>query len=316
MTGSDFNEAVLTEACSKAQPETGHEALIAGLQPALPGLALRHVATRTGWHRIGGVVTADFQRVAHSLREWAETVSGHDMFALYEDFADSGLITTRFDGKTHYFAAPTGPRAPDFVQIEVEELVEVADRPLFVNGDVPDDIEELIDPPGAFAARLPARVLTPPRYFFHAVTDIDKLVADQVGSQGSDLRYIRFLEEWDRSSAGISREFCRHFALRRLPFRDRFGERKIEATPLSAIPLEQPDPAVADISGVALARYLQDYDRRGGFPMAWYFAMLIEKRALITLAQAVYLDHQRNYRYLAERDFALLAEWMKTPYSF
>ena len=311
-----LNEIHLDKACGEAAPAADHAALLAAVRELLPDLAFRHALTRSGWHRIGGVVTADLGRVATNLRQWAETESDHDMFALYEDYADSGYLTTRFDGRTHYFVAPTGARAPDFFQLEVEELVEVVDRPLFVDDEMPDDIEEFLDPPGAIEARVEPQALAAPRYIYRAITDIDDLVADQVTSEGSDLRYIRFLEEWDRSSAGGRERFCDHFVLRLLPFRDRFGEHKIEATPLPIDPLPAADPAAAAMSGAALANFLQGYDAAAGFPMAWYFAMLIRKKAMADTAQPVWLDYGRNYRYLPERDLPILKGWMRKPYSF
>jgi hypothetical protein len=250
------------------------------------------------------------------LRAWAETESEHDMVALYEQFALEDLITTRLDGKTHYFVAPTGERAPDFVQIEIEELQEIVDRPLFVDDYVPDEIEDLIDPPGGFEARLEPVSLAKPRYAFREATDVDELVAGHVTSEGSDLRYIRFLEEWDRSSAGAKARFSYHFVLRMLPFRDRFGERKIEATPLIAGELpDLPDDA-SNLSGAPLANILQAFDRQMGFPMAWYFSMPIKKKEMTKIAEAVYLDHQRNYNYLPERDLKVLEGWIRKPYSF
>jgi len=238
------------------------------------------------------------------------------MFKLFVEHGGKGLLTTRHEGKTHYFTAPTGPKAADFVQIEVEELVEVVDRPLFVDDHIPDDIEELIDPPGAEEARLAPRQLAAPRYAFRGITEVAPLVAKHKASEGSDLRYIRFLEEWDAASAGAAAPFCHHFVLRLLPFRDRFGERKVEATPLACGKLPAVDVAAAKLSGVPLASYLQDFDKRAGFPLAWYFLMLIHKKALIDIAQAVYTDARRNYRYLPDRDLAVLETWIRRPYSF
>lgn len=306
----------LAEFCNICFPDPAHDALISGVMEILPEFDFHHVLTRSGWHRIGGVVTGDYQKIAPNLRQWAESESDHDMFVLYEKYGADGYLTTRFDGRTHYFVAQTGKRSPDFVQLEVEELVEVVDHPLFIDDQIPDDIEELLDSSGASQAQLEPRALSQPRYMFRELTDIDELVADQAMSAGSDLRYIRFLEEWDRSSAGLKARFSDHFALRMLPFIDRFGERKIEATPLPADRLEIPTRDFSALSGRVLSDFLQNFDRNAGFPMAWYFTMLIEKKAMTSLAQAVYLDHQRNYRYLPERDLAVLEGWMSKPYSF
>ena len=310
------SEVYLDDLCGTTPPDADHAGLIAGVARLLPDLSFHRALTRTGWHRIGGVVDEDGERIAFNLRQWAETESDHDMFALYERFADAGYLTTRFDGRTHYFVAPMGDRAPNFVQLEVEEIVEVVDRPLFVDDEVPDDIEELLDPPGAFGARLEPMVLAPPRYIFRAITDVADLVAEHVTAGGSDLRYIRFLEEWDRSSAGDTTRFCDHFILRLLPFQDRFGEQKVEATPLPIDTLAIPKEGIGTLSGRALADYLTDYDKAAGFPMAWYFAMVLLKKTLTAIPAAVFTDVKHNYRYLPERDIAVLEGWMHKPYSF
>ena len=306
----------LDRAFCEIDPTDDHTALLQSISTLLPELSFSYRLTRSGWHRIGGVVTGELEPVAPSLRQWAESSSDHDMFALYEQYGASDYLTTRLDGKTHYFTASTGKRAPDFVQLEVEELVEVADHPLFIDDLIPDDIEELLDPTDAIKARVEPKILAAPRYVFRELTDIDELVADQVTSEGSDLRYIRCVEEWDRSSAGAKAQFCDHFVLRMLSFRDRFGERKVEATPLPVSELPLPDEAATSLSGTPLANFLLDYDKQAGFPMAWYFAMLINKKTMPQIAQAVYLDHQRNYRYLPDRDLEVLEGWVRKPYSF
>ena len=306
----------LAHVCAKVSPGTHHVSLIEAISTILPDVPFRYRKTRADWYRIGGLLDADRKKVAASLREWAEDESDHDIFALYGKFGAADYVTTRFDGKTHYFVAPDGPNAADFIQLQVEELVEVVDRPLFVNGEVPDDIEELLDPNGAYRARLAPDEVTPAVYDFRSIIDISALVADQLSSEGSDLRYIRFLEEWDKSTAASKHRFCDHFVLQTLPFMDRFGERKIEAMPLPVKPFALPEDAVLSYSGSALCNFLHDYDRKAGFPMAWYFAMLIDKKNWPQIATTVYQDHQRYYRYLPEKDLAVLEHWIHYPYSF
>ena len=310
-----YSEAQFVAACEGAAPSDEHGDLLNRINGFAGNTPFHHVLTRTGWHRLGGVVTADGARVADSLRKWAEDESGGDMFALYESHADAGLATTRFDGKMHYFVAPLGAGSRDFLQLEVEELVEVVDRPLFVDDQIPDDIEELCDPPGALEARFDAEILTPARYGFHAATDIGELVARDSAGGPSDRRYIRLLREWEATSAAGSR-FSDHFVLRLFPFLDRFGEHKIEATPLPVRALPEPSPDNRELSGAELASFLIGYNERAGFSMAWYFMMLIQKKELVGLAQAAYLDHQTGYRYLADADLAVLENWIREPYNF
>ncbi len=316
MIHEEFSEAWLVALCAATPPSVEHAELLCGVNDQMDGVRFCHTLSRSGWHRIGGVVTATGDRVATSLRHWAEAESDGDMFALYEAHADSGLATTRFEGTMHYFTAPIGNRAGDFIQLEVEELVEVVDRPLFVDDAIPDDIEDLLDPVGALDARLDPQVLAPPRYVFHAITDIGRMIEAQRDDGGSDLRYLRFLREWDASSAGARHRFCEYFVLRLLPFLDRFGEHKVEATPLSVTDLEDPGEDMTKVSGAPLANFLHAYDARASYPMAWYFAMLLNKGAMVGIAQTAYLDYGRNYRYLADKDHAILDAWMRSPYSF
>nr|WP_321443219.1 hypothetical protein [uncultured Cohaesibacter sp.] len=306
----------LERICRMVPPGVHHVSLVEAVSTILPDYTFRYRTTRSDWHRIGGVVDANFNRIAMNLRQWAEDECDHDVFALYEKFGAEGYFTTRFDGQTHYFVAPNGDGAAGFVQLEVEELTEVVDHPLFIDDQVPDDIEDLLDPVGAFAARVEARPLGASKYDFRSITDIGDLVSRQVSSEGSDLRYIRFLEEWDKSSAASKGRFCDHFVLKLLSFMDRFGEHKIEATPLPIKSLPVPGPSVLALSGSELSNYLHDYDRKAGFPMAWYFAMLTEKKIWPQIATTVYSDHRDDYRYLPEKDLAVLEHWIRYPYSF
>ena len=308
--------AQLKEICSKVKPGRHHVSLVEAVGTVLPDLNFRYRTTLSGWYRLGGVVDEDGNRIADNLRAWAEAESDHDMFALYEQYGLADYFTTRLDGKCHYFVAPTGQDAADFVQLKVEELTEVVDRPLFVNDQVPDDLEDLLDPHGAFAARVEPKEMTPPRYVFHSVTDISALVSSQLSSEGSDLRYIRFLEEWGKTTASSKERFSDHFVLKLLPFLDRFGERKTEATPVPVKKLPLPSDNVATMSGTSLSHFLKEYDKNAGFPMAWYFNMLVEQKIWPQIATAVYMDHQRNYRYLPDKDLEVLENWIRFPYVF
>ncbi|WP_321449689.1 hypothetical protein [uncultured Cohaesibacter sp.] len=308
--------AQLKEICSKIKPGTHHVSLVEAISTILPDLSFRYRTTLSGWYRLGGLVDDEGNRIATNLRQWAEAESDHDMFALYEQYGGADYYTTRLDGKCHYFVAPTGKGAADFVQLKVEEMTEVIDRPLFVNDLVPDDLEDLLDPQGAFAARVAPTEIAPPRYVFHSITDISALVSNQLSSEGSDLRYIRFLEEWGKTTASSKQRFSDHFVLKLLPFLDRFGERKTEATPVPVKKLPLPSDNVANMSGTSLSHFLKEYDKNAGFPMAWYFNMLVEQKIWPQIATAVYMDHQRNYRYLADKDLEVLENWIRFPYVF
>lgn len=314
---SCLDVTLLVDACRTAVPAPCHRVLLDKIERAACGLDFRLTLTRTGWHRPVGIVAADGRRITDNLRAWAEAESGGDIFALVERHGTSDYLATRFDGKTHYFTASCGDRATDFVQLEVEEIREVVDRPLFHEDRIPDDIEDFLDPIGAPKVDIEHRPLGDARYVFHGITDIADLVGKHAGATAaSDRRYIRFLEEWDRSSAGAQARFCEHWVLRLFRYTDRFGEHKIEATPLPARDIVVPAIPVQEPRGVDLARLLHAIDHDAGLPMAWYFHMLIKKKGLTRLPPAIYEDHQGDFGYVPTRDLAIVARWIKQPYSF
>ena len=308
---------LLADACRTADPTNGHQALFDSIARAACGLDFRLTLTRTGWHRPAGIVAGDGRRISDNLRAWAEAESEGDVFTLVEKHGARGYLATRFDGKTHYLTAPCGDRAIDFVQLEVEEIREVVDRPLFDEDRIPDDIEDFLDPvvtPKVDIVRWP---LGEARYVLHSITDIADLVRKHAGATAaSDRRYIRFLEEWNHSSAGAQARFCEHWALRLFRFTDRFGEQKVEATPLPARQITAPPIAAQEPHGVDLAHLLHAIDHDAGYPMAWYFHMLIKKKSLTRLPPAICDDHMGDYCYVPERDLAIVSRWIKQPYSF
>ena len=313
-----FHDAAkLADACRAASPDPGHRALLNNIARTASGLDFRLTLTRVGWHRPAGIVSADGRRVTDNLRAWTENESGGDIFALLGKYGASGYLATRFDGKTHYLTAPCGDSATDFVQVEVEEIREVVDRPLFDEDRIPDDIEDFLDPvvtPNVDIVHWP---LEEARYVFHSITDIADLVRKHASAAAaSDRRYIRLLEEWDRSSASTQARFSDHWALRLFRFTDRFGEQKVEATPLPARGITVPPIAAQEPRGVELAHLLHTIDRAAGFPMGWYFHMLIRKKDLTRLPPAIHNDHLGEFRYLPARDLAILSRWITQPYSF
>ena len=312
-----LDTAMLVDACRSANPDPGHRALLNNIARATGGLDFRLTLTRAGWHRPVGIVSADGRRITDNLRAWAEHESGGDILALLDKHGASGYLATRFDGKTHYFTAPHGEGAADFIQLEVEEIREVVDRPLFDEDHIPDDIEDFLDPvvtPNVDIVHWP---LGETRYIFHSITDIADLVSKHTGATAaSERRYIRFLEEWHHSSARSQARFSDHWALRLFRFTDRFGEQKVEATPLPAREITVPPIAAPEPRGVELAHLIHAIDRDAGFPMAWYFHMLIQKKDLTRLPPAIHDDHLGEFRYVPARDLAIVSRWITQPYSF
>ena len=72
-------EIAVGSACATLPAPGDLNALIAVLREMLPGIEPRHALTRGGWHRLGGLVDEDGQRIAHQILAWAEAESGGDI---------------------------------------------------------------------------------------------------------------------------------------------------------------------------------------------------------------------------------------------
>ena len=195
----------VARACAASDPERGADGLIAGLGRLWPDLAFRPVLTRGGWYRPGGVVDIDKQRIAESMRLWAEsqTCSG-DIQQVLDACLQRQLFATRLVGRTHYLTAQTGEAAADFVQLEVEELQEVLERYLSDPDWLPDSPEEFIDPLD-FPHVEPEPVSTP-RLAFRRIFSARELLDSPGPNPVKGL--LRFMADWDRSSAARSGHFC------------------------------------------------------------------------------------------------------------
>ena len=290
-------------------PQTPGELLLR-LQDVMPDLPVSHALSRGGWHRLGGVVDGDYRRVARHIRTWSEDESGGDVEALLDKCADLRGFVTRLEGVTHYLTAPSGAGAADFLQVEIEQVQEVLDRPLWDPDWLPDDLEEFIDPmdyphlqpePVAESRLLCRRVLRVPDFM-------------KSPDAGRDIK--RFFADWERSSAGESARLCDHWCLGIREFQDRSGEGHISAKPLAVgtddLP-ELPDEAVS--RGAGLANLIHGFDRNAGYHFAWFFHMLTRRRVSFGLAEAVHADQMGAFDYLPARDLAVLRDWYAQPYS-
>jgi hypothetical protein len=303
-------ELRIAKACGLEPVPDSPQGIAARIREQVPDLEVRHAMTRGGWHRLGGVVDGAYRRVAPHIREWAEAQAAGGLEPLLDRCAALGGFVTRLEGVTHYLTAPTGEGAADFLQIEVEQLQEVLERPLWDPDWLPDDVEELIDP--LDFPRLAPEPVGPPRLVFRRLVS----AADFLASQEAGPTLKRFLADWGRSSAGESARFCDHWCLYIRDLPDGSGDRHIAAKP---VPLcaddapQLPDDAVA--RGAALANLIHGFDRRVGYPFAWYFHMLTRRRVSFRLAEAVHQDLMGAFAYLPARDLAVLRDWHNAPYS-
>ena len=301
----------LAEAIAAVDASGGPEALPDVLSTIMPGFEL--VMTRGHWYRLGGVVDGDYQRVSDSIAKWAEEASDGDIDELIATHMDSGYFATRLSGRTHYLTAPCGEGAADFVQLEVEQLQEVLDRPLVDRDWYPDSMEEFVDP--IDYPRLEPEPIGKPMFRFRRVTWIDNLLNDDGAPDRGQRDLRRFFADWDASSAHEA-GFCRHWVLALREYTDRDGSVRLSAKPLSTFAEELPQlPSGESLSGANLANALHAYDREMGFPFAWFFMMLSHKASNYTLADAVLRDQIGAYDYLPARDLKVLRDWEVRPYA-
>lgn len=307
--------ARLVDVVRMASPKPGHGPLIQALDAALPDQDVKLACTRTGWHRPGGLIDGDGNRIAESLARWIEDRAGEDPLDLYMQYEGSTLLATRLCGATHYITAQTGAGPWDFIQIEVDELREIADRALFDADGPPDAIEDLLDPD--VVVHVDPTPLGPAFYQLRQAIDVTEAHARmEEASYAESLLALRFVNDWTASSAG-ERTLSRFFVFKFSDYKDRFGDRRLQATPLSnharALP---PLPSGAE-RGVELSRFLVAFDRAVGCPMAWFFHMVSGAVPdLQAIAHAVHEDVSGAYDYLPERDVEILAEWIAEPYTF
>lgn len=279
----------------------------------MPGLSFDQVATRGNWHRLGGVVDADYKPVSGNIVNWAEEASGGDVDQLVAEYADSGYFATRLAGKTHYFTAACGERPEDFVQIEIEELQEVLDRPLVERDWYPESIEEFLDP--LDYPRLAPEPLGKPYLQFRRITPVEILLTEATRENQALYNLKRFFQDWSASSASEYGPFCRHWVLALREYIDRDGECRLNAKPFSTFAgkLESLSDA-GRLHGAELANLIHGYDRRLGYPFAWFFTMLGRKSENLAVADAVLRDQMGAYDYLPVKDLKVLREWEKRPY--
>ncbi len=303
----------LAQLCSDSVVENGLDDLCDKLKGLMPELDFNHVATRGHWHRLGGVIDADYRPVSGNILQWAEENSNGDVDQLIASYSDKGYFATRLAGKTHYLSAATGDAPEAFVQIEVEELCEVLDRPLIERDWFPESIEEFIDP--LDYPRLEAEPIGDPWLQFRRITPVELLLTESSKDNQALFNLKRLFDDWSASSASECGPFCQHWALALREFTDTDGECRISAKPFSTFTgdVEELSQA-AELHGAALANMIHGYDRKLGYPFAWYFNMLGNSARNYAVAEAVLRDEMGAYDYLPARDLKVLRQWEERPY--
>lgn len=308
------NPQPLADLCGEIRPSQGMPALENALRRLMPELDFRWAITRGHWHRLGGVVNGEYQRVSENIAHWAEEESDGDVDELIAKYQDANYYATHWAGRTHYLAAPTGENPEDYLQLEVEELQEAVERPLVPEDWFPDSLEEFLEP--LDVPHLSPQPIGAPIYRFRRITHIADLLTEK--SQESDQRakLRRFFADWQASSAQKATPFCRQWVLELRQYMDRDGECRLTAKPVTLYAKALPTiPAAEALHGVELANAIHGYDRQLGYPFAWYFILLACNADNYKLAEAVLQDQSGEYDYLPQRDLQVLKEWALKPYA-
>lgn len=308
------SEKQLVRLCNEADISNGLDDLLTQINTLFPELDFKHVLTRGGWHRLGGVVDSKYNRVAENIVHWAEQECSNDPEELVLKYMDVVYFATKLAGKTHYLTAVCGDRAEQYIQLELEELQEVLDRPLAEPEWFPESMEEFFDP--LDYPRLEPEPIGKPRVIFRRITSIEELVHETVIESRHLSNILRFFEDWQSSSASTAAHFCNHWVLALREYIDRDGERQVNAKPVpSGVDTCVELPQGKQVSGPELANAIHHYDHIMGYPFSWYFMMLGTRSENFALADAVLRDQMGAYDYLAPRDLKVLRGWEANPFS-
>lgn len=302
----------LFKLCAETLPLPGHATLLDGLRKA-GGPEFSPRVSRGGWFRPGRILDAEGNCVAEDALAWLEQAwleADEDGDSFLERHAEAGYVLTLQQGVSHYLVAPWGKGAAEFLQLEIEELQEVSSHVLGAGGETPLTAEALLDRPPRAPAPTP---LGEPRYLLRRLTDIAQFIGRIQEQAGKPAPILRFLADWQASSAGQQRRFCDHWVLALTEHLDRYHQTRYGATPVAAhAPVWTGIPANR---GTVLARELHDFDRAAGYGFAWYFHMVGSRRVPRSIAPVIAADLADGMAYLPERDAALVLAWVREAYT-
>lgn len=309
----------IVDVCQNTPVIGGVSALTKALGQALPDWKFRSILTRGGWHRLGSVITADGQRFADNLEDWAQTQLDNcdgdlaEMAEMVREMhAAQTLFATRLVGQTHYLVAAAGDGPADFLQLEIEDLQEMVGPPLFTE-EAPQTLEDLIDP------ALPSSALKPvgtAHYVFRRIQHMGSFLERMRAQKPEPSPIHRMLEDWQNSSAGLTSAYYNHWVLATREHLDRYHQPLFHAQPIEVFQGPLPDfTATSGHNGLVLNEALTAFDRALGYPMAWYFHMITSRAIPHWVAQTVVEDSLAGFAYLPARDLAIVRSWLHQPYA-
>ena len=307
----------LTKLCKNTAPTHDNDLLLAALQAQNPDYQIRLARIGAEWYRLGGIVDRQGKRIATDLVEWTERTyigCGKNLQTLMDHALEQQLIATRQIGNTLHFVVQIGPKAEQFIQLDIDKTNEIADRWLVSKHNPPDDLEEFIDP--LYPDTLDAFGIGTARYAYRRKTDV-AIFMDEINKHHPLEHPVqRFMDDWNRSSAGQKAVLSDDWVIRPFRHTGRFGEQQIN---VEIINTQQKNlPQLDDINGkkgLPLHQLLSRFDRQAGYPFAWFFYMLKGAKVTANSGVAVFKDISSDFSYLPERDIAVLKDWVNTPYN-
>ena len=307
----------ITDCCKKIIPDQNDDLLLSRLKSLIPGHPIRLAMVGDEWYRLGGVVDMRGTRIANDLTEWVERSyleCGQNLQTLIDHTVEQQLIATRQTGKTLYFVVQTGPHAEDFTLIEIDKTLEVSDRMLVDETCPPEDLEEFIDPLQPLC--IESIGFGHSRYTYRRKTDV-RLFMDVISERHPNRHPVqRFIDDWNRSSAGQSAHMSDDWLIRPYRHTGRFGEQIVNAEIVNTHKNHLPHlENFAGKKGQALNNVLGRFDRQAGYPFAWFFYMLKGKLVSTHSAESVYRDISADFAYLPEKDVVVLKDWIANPYN-
>lgn len=307
----------ITDCCKKIIPGQNDDLLLQKLQNLIPNHPIHLAFTGDEWYRLGGIVDMNGKRIAGDLIEWVERTfleCGQNLQALIDHAQQEKLIATKQTGKTLCFVVQTGTQAEDFTLIEIDKTHEVTDRMLVDETHPPEDLEELIDPLQPYC--IESSGLGHSKYTYRRKTDV-KLFMEVINEHYPDEHPVqRFMDDWNRSSAGQKFRMSEDWIIRPYRHTGRFGEQIVNVEIINTHKTNLPH--LEDFSGKkgsSLSNILTRFDRQAGYPFAWFFYMVKGKLVSTHSAESVFRDLSNDYAYLPERDEAILRDWIAQPYN-
>lgn len=339
-----FDAAAEIAAC---RPTRTHRGVVAILDRAYDGLRFEFASTwpDPGW-RDGQIRGATGRIVTSTPREWIlERMrgAGTQWRAEAERLRASKLRRTHFVSQPLFFTARYGPAAWDFVQVRVH-LVHEAHAPLLLPEDwccdKPEDVAGWVD----FREHAPA--IGPQRYELSSAIDVaafveeraarwrdafnrrlpivaekrittifvgeNRRIEERIGDRPDFQRtpgrcsLQRLFDDWTDSSAGRSGErFERHWVIQE-----------------NEIPRWVNDPRLPSIAKARICdagdfiKWLAAFDRRAGYPFAWYTYMLHGNKIHAGYGQRAWELVKSGAMPLTERDVEVLRRWAERSYGF